>query len=167
MQKGELPMKPILSSTLLVMFLLAACAPAAGPQPSEVTPSAVPVPQSVGECVISPHEYARQGLPIPAGVAVNVPGAEGLSLFWKDGSPLGVWPTGQPIMSMKIHVAGVITEGIDLTPLVFLGSNEDGTTSLKASLGGQVSTLMIQPAQYDHPGRVFDNCIGRASHHCG
>ena len=138
-------MKPILSSTLLVIFLLAACAPAAAPQPSVATPSAVPAPLSVEECLITPHVYSRQGLPIPVAVAANFPGAEGLSVFWKDGSALGAWPTGQPLVSMKIHVAGVISEGIDLTPLVFLGSNEDGTTSLKASLGGQVSTLMIFP----------------------
>jgi hypothetical protein len=109
----------------------------------------------VEECVITLHEYARQGLPIPVAVAANVPGAEGLSLFWKDGSPLGAWQTGQPLIGIKIHVAGVITEGIDLTPLVFLGGSEDGTTSLKASLGGQVSTLMIFP-----PGVMVTDLTG-------
>jgi hypothetical protein len=137
-------MKKTFRFALFVLVLLAACTPASS-RPSAATPSALPAPQTVGECVVTPHEVARQGLPIPIAIAANVPGVDGVSLFWKDGSPLGAWPTGQPSVSTQVHVAGVIPDGIEVTPLVFLGGDEDGATSLKASLGGQVSTLMTFP----------------------
>jgi hypothetical protein len=78
-------------------------------------------------------------------VLVNTPQSEGLSLIWRDGSSLGVWPTGSLVPRMNAHVTGSGVDGVEAVPLVFLGSGENGLARLSVSLGGQVSSLKEFP----------------------
>lgn len=144
-------MKTVSFSILLVLLMLSACSPAVARPAVVPILATISVPQPAQECIVTPHEYQAQAIPIPVALAVNLPGekpaipVQGVSLFWRDGAPLGVWPTGQPFPSTRIHVASSIPDGIETAPLVFLGSSEDGIASLKVSLGGQVSTLIDFP----------------------
>jgi len=134
-------MKTNFSFLLLVLLLLAACVPAA-PTPT-VSPSSAPV--SVGSCLINPHNYVRQDTSIPMAVLVKVPGSEGLSLIWRDGTSLGAWQTGFLVPRTNAHVAGSAGDGAEAVPLVFLGSGENGLIRLNVGLGGQVSSLKEFP----------------------
>lgn len=128
-------------SFLLVLLLLAACIPVK-PAPT-ISPSSAPVP--VGSCLITPHNYARQGNSVPMAVLVNVPGSEGLSLIWRDGTSLGAWQTGVLAQRTNAHLTGSVADGVKAVPLVFLGSDENGLIHLNVSLGGQVSFLLEFP----------------------
>lgn len=143
-------MKTNISFLLLVILMLAACIPSA-PAPT-VSPSLAPV--SVGSCLITPHNYERQGYPVPAAVLVKVPGSEGFSLIWRDGTSLGEWQTGLLDLRTNAHMAGPASEGVDAIPLVFLGSGENGLIQLNVSLGGQVSSLKEFPQTVTVTGLV-------------
>ena len=130
-------MKSNFSFLLLVLLALAACIPAT--PASIVSPGSAPV--SVGSCLITPHKYSRQDSSIPIAVLVNVPGSEGLSLIWRDGTSLGAWQTGLLVPRTKAHVTESGADGVEAIPLVFLGSGENGLTHLNVSLGGQISSL--------------------------
>jgi len=138
-------MKKLITTTLFALFLLAACAPAVTPQtpePAKVTPA-----QTVEGCFITAHEFPRQDIPIPVTLLVNAPGVEGLSAYWRDGTFLGTWPTGNLFPSTMVHAASPLVDGSNATPLIFLGGNEDGTTSLRVSQGGEVRTLKDFPRE--------------------
>jgi hypothetical protein len=143
-------MKTMISSSLFFLLLLSAC----GPAVSTPTISRSIAPVSVGDCLISPHDYARQDNPIPNAVLVNIPDSEGLNLIWKNGSALGTWPTGNQVPRTNAHASGSGTEAIDAVPLVFLGSTEDGLVELRVSLGGQVSTLKEFPRSITISGLI-------------
>jgi len=130
-------MKTNFSFPLFVLLLLAACVPAA-PTPT-VSPGLPPV--SVGNCLITPHDYARQDNSVPHAVLVNVPGSEGLSLIWRDGSSLGTWQTGFLVPRTNAHLTGPVSEA-QTVPLVFLGSGETGPRQLYVSLAGQIDSLI-------------------------
>ena len=138
-------MKKIFTSALLILFLLAACVP--GDRPAVPTPTVVVNPPAAAQnCTVTPHEYMAQGIPIPVAVVVNTPGVDGLSLFWKDGSPYGSWRTGSPLPVTKLHVATPTSGGVDAAPLIFLNSDESGV-HLKLNQAGQISNLIDFPAQ--------------------
>jgi len=146
-------MKKIFTSTLLVLFVLAACSPT-GQNVLVATSTAANAPQAAQNCVVMPHEYMAQDRAIPIAVAVNVPNVDGLGLVWKDGSPYGSWRTGSLMAVTKIHVATPISGGADAAPLIFLNSDESGLR-LKLNQAGQISNLIDFPAQV-----VVTNLIG-------
>jgi hypothetical protein len=143
-------MKTISSFLLLLVFLLTACVPAA--RTPTVSPSSAPV--SVGTCLITPHNYEGQDNPVPMGVLANVPGSEGLSLIWRDGTSLGVWQTGFRVARTNAHVAGSSADGVETVPLVFLGSDENSLIQLKVGLDGQISSLKEFPRTVSVTGLV-------------
>ncbi len=134
-------MKTSFSLPLLLWLLLASCVPTV--PPSTVSPSSAPV--SVGSCLITPHNYARQDNAVPMGVLANVPGSEDLSLIWRDGTSLGVWQTGFLVARTNAHAAGSGAENFEAVPLVFFGIGENGLIHLNVTLGGQVSSLKEFP----------------------
>jgi hypothetical protein len=133
-------MKKMIFSTLLVLVFLAACMPQG--EAVNLTPTVVvnPAPGEAG-CKVTPHEYMAQGIPIPAVVLVNIPGVDGLSMYWKDGSPHGSYQTGSPIPVNQLHIAYPIADGSDSAPLIFLNSDESGL-HLKINRAGQISNLI-------------------------
>lgn len=133
-------MKTNFSLLLLFLLLLAACVPTA--PASTVSPSTTPV--SIGGCLITPHNYARQDNSVPQAVLVNVPGNEVLSLIWRDGSLLATWQTRFLVPHTNAHLTGPASE-VQTFPLVFLGNDENGLSHLYTSLAGQVDSLIEFP----------------------
>lgn len=144
-------MKSNLTFLMLPFLLLAACVPVLPAQ--SVSPGLNPV--SVGECLITPHNYVRQDNNIPMAALVNTPGSEELSLIWRDGSSLGTWQTKFMIPRTSAHIAGPVSGGIDGIPLIYLGSGENGFLQLNIILGNQVTLLTEFP-----PTVIFTGLIG-------
>ena len=142
-------MKTNFSFPMLFLLLLAACVPAA-PAPT-VFPSSAPVP--IGDCLITPHNYVRQDNPVPHEVLVNIPGDEGLSLIWRDGSLLGKWQTGFLVPRTDAHLTGPASEA-QTVPLVFLGSGENGPSHLYVSLAGRIDSLIEFPTTVTATGLI-------------
>ncbi len=139
-------MKTLSITALSLILMLAACAPAAVATPTaEPTPDAMRVPVEAEECVVTAHELSSQGIPIPVALAVTIPGNQGVDLFWRDGSAMGNWPTGVPFPITSMHVASPVPDGVEVAPLVFLSSSEEGIVNLKVSLGGEITTLVEFP----------------------
>ena len=138
---------PILS---FVLLCLAACTPFS----SKPTVSSGTTPVLVGDCLITPHAYQNQDNTTPMGVLVSVPGTDGLSLLWQDGTPLGTYPAGSWLPRTNTHLAGPLSDGTDAVPLVFLGSAENGRVQLKTALGSQVTTLKEFPPNVTVTGLI-------------
>jgi hypothetical protein len=134
---------------LLFLLLLVACVPAA--PTSTVSPSIAPV--SIGDCLITPHEYARMGNAIPYAVLINKPGTRTLDLLWRDGSSLGNWQTLALVPHTNAHLTGPASKA-QVVPLVFLESSENGLVQLNTSLGGQVSKLIDLPSTVTVAGLI-------------
>jgi len=134
-------MKTNFSFLLLILFLLVACVPPS-PAPT-VSPSSAPV--SVGSCLITPHNYARQDNPIPIAALVNFPGSDEINLIWRDGTTVGTWQTGFLVPRTNAHVAGVAPGWGEAVPLVFMGSDENGLIHLNVGMDGKVNSLKEFP----------------------
>jgi hypothetical protein len=134
-------MKTILYPVLVLLIVLSACSPAPT-SPAAIQSSPIPTRTEDG-CTITPHEYLAQEIPIPAAVMVNNAGR--LSLFWRDGTPIGEWQTGSPATGGGNHVTGVVNIGAALPPLVFFASDEQGVNHLQINRDGQISSLAEFP----------------------
>ena len=116
---------------------------AASPTSASVTPVAGETPQ------ITPQETR-----LPAGILVNPGTDQVITLYNPEGGLVGAWQTTLPAPASAVHLAGSIASGVDNTPLVFPGTQNE-ILGLKVSQAGQITGLLDFPR-----GIVFTDLIG-------
>jgi len=128
---GEAPATPTLTDT--------PSESSASPEPAapDTVQPVIPVPGN-------PDDIVFQPIPLPYAVLVDTGDGLGLTVYDRVGLALDEYQLPAPLPATA-HVGTGIADGINLAPLVFLGSDENGGSSLKASFGGQVIILFEIP----------------------
>ena len=94
-----------------------------------------------------PLPIPPSSVPLPYAVLINTGDQRGITAYDRTGLVLGEWQTAP--MTTKVHAAGIITEGIMFTPLVFWNFDaEKPGLRLNFTLGGNI-TLLLELADSD------------------